>query len=212
LKTKSHQKYKLLDGTIVPSVTTVLQNLGWNKNQLISWARREAQAGNDPDKVRDKAADIGTLAHYLIECSLKNELADVTDYAPSHLELATKAFEAYKQWSQDRNIELVGSELQLVSEQFKFGGTIDLLCKYDGQLSLIDFKTSKDVYADHKIQVSAYKKLLEENGHKIERVFILKISKEDGSYAHHEIPETTLEKGWETFNLLLNLHNLKKSF
>lgn len=38
-KTKAHQKYRLVDGTIVPSVTTIIQELGWNKNALVAWAR-----------------------------------------------------------------------------------------------------------------------------------------------------------------------------
>ena len=62
-KQKVHTKYYLADGTQVPSVTTIIGGqLGWNKRMLMAWSKREAAAGRDPDKVRDKAADIGTLA------------------------------------------------------------------------------------------------------------------------------------------------------
>ena len=63
-KTKAHTAYKLKDGTRVKGVTTILNNLGWNKNVLVAWARRTALAGDDPDAVLKEAGAIGTLAHY----------------------------------------------------------------------------------------------------------------------------------------------------
>ena len=41
------QGYRLADGTKVPGVTTVISQLGWNKNQLLWWAWSEGQAGRD---------------------------------------------------------------------------------------------------------------------------------------------------------------------
>ena len=60
--------YMLLDGTKAPSVTTIIsQNLGWNKQVLINWAKRQTMVGNDADKVLQDAADTGPLLHLLIE-------------------------------------------------------------------------------------------------------------------------------------------------
>ncbi|MDH4129014.1 MAG: PD-(D/E)XK nuclease family protein [Spirochaetota bacterium] len=76
----------------------------------------------------------------------------------------------------------------IATEKFYKGskvcGTIDLIAKKNGLLSLIDFKTtSKDFYAesqlhDYVMQLSAYKKLFEQNnpGIKIEKCYIYQFS------------------------------------
>ena len=47
------QKYVLQDGTKAPSVTTLIgQNLGWNKQALINWAKRQTMIGKDADAVK----------------------------------------------------------------------------------------------------------------------------------------------------------------
>ena len=95
-KTRAHQRYKLENGTIVPGVTTIIgSHLGWNKNALIAWARKEALAGNDPNKVRDHAADIGTCAHYLIECYFKNTEPDMSEYSALVADKAENCFIAF---------------------------------------------------------------------------------------------------------------------
>ena len=69
--TKQHTVYKTSDGERLPGVTTVINELGWNKNMLIAWSRREALAGNDPNKIKDEAAKPGTLTHSFIEGHIK---------------------------------------------------------------------------------------------------------------------------------------------
>jgi hypothetical protein len=48
-------------------------------------------------------------------------------------------------------------------ENFSHGyaGSIDLICRIDGQIWVIDLKTSKQVFESHKIQLSAYKHIVE---------------------------------------------------
>lgn len=208
-KTRAHQKYTLADGTTVPGVTTVIgSNLGWNKNMLIAWARREALAGNDPNKIRDNAADIGTLAHYLIECHLKGKEPDVSEYSPADLSLAENSFLAYLEWEGQHQVKHVYSELQLVSEQYHYGGTIDLVAEVDGYLSLVDFKTSKGVYPEHRLQLAAYQHLYAERfSDGLLPPHILRIGK-DGEFQHYKLQ--SLNKEWEIFKSLLTIHRLRK--
>jgi len=80
---RPHTRYRLNDNTIVPGVTTIIGGqLSWNKQMLIFWARKEALAGNDPMKVKFEAANIGTLAHYMVECHINSVLTKekVTPY------------------------------------------------------------------------------------------------------------------------------------
>ena len=68
---KHGQKYILKDGTIAPSVTTYINELGWNKQTLINWAKRLTFGGLDADKVLQDLAETGTLLHLMIEGSIK---------------------------------------------------------------------------------------------------------------------------------------------
>jgi hypothetical protein len=218
-KTKAHQRYRLKDGTIVPSTTTIINELGWNKNALVAWARRVALAGNDPDKVRDQAADIGTLAHYMIECHLKGEEPDISEYGQADIDKAENCYLNYLEWEKEHVDEVWHSELQLVSEVHKYGGTMDLVGVIDGKPSLLDFKSSKGIYPEFKIQIAAYLQLYFENfrrdnspalltGH------ILRLDKSGDGFEHHVLGRLTdadaMQHPWEVFVHCRQLYDLKK--
>ena len=59
--------YRLADGTKVPGVTTILGR--WkDSGGLLQWAFKQGQSGaRTLYEERDKAADIGTLAHAMVE-------------------------------------------------------------------------------------------------------------------------------------------------
>ena len=65
-KFKRHgEAYILDDETKAPSVTTIIgDNLGWNKNALMGWAKRQTMVGNDVDAMLKDAGAI--LAHSCI--------------------------------------------------------------------------------------------------------------------------------------------------
>ena len=214
-KTKAHQKYRLTDGSIVPSVTTIIQELGWNKNALIAWARREALAGNDPNKVRDKAADIGTIVHYLIECHFKGIEPDLSEYAPADVDKAENCFLNYLEWEKNHVQEVWYSELQLVSETYRYGGTIDFVGLIDGVPSLLDFKSSSGVWPEYKIQVAAYQNLYFEHSGFVKSKLqghLLQLDK-NGDGFHHVVlgyQDKELKPAWEVFLHCLEIYKLKK--
>lgn len=200
-------RYKTQAGEVVQGVTTIIgSNLGWNKNVLIAWARKQAMAGKDPTEIKEKAGNIGTLAHLLCESDAKGITPDLKDYPKEHIETANKCFLSYTEWKKRNNIVEITSEISLVSEEFKYGGTIDMLYKVDGKWILADIKTSSGVYVDHKIQVAAYAELCREHGYDIVEVWILHLRK-DGTFQDYKF--TDLKKYWEIFKLLLNLNKFK---
>lgn len=217
-KTSFHQSYTI-DGLPVPSVTTVIgNNLGWNKNVLIAWARKTAAAGIDPDKVKQEAADLGTLVHALIEeyisqrnPSLPSKSVVRETYAPVQLEKALKGLEAFKTWVDQAKVDLASadtkSEFGLVSRWYRYGGTIDLIVPINGVLSLVDFKTSNGVYADHRIQLSAYQQMLFESYGILFPAHLLRIGKEDGTFNHHFY--SNLDNEFAVFQHLLSIHELR---
>lgn len=219
-KTKSHTRYRNADNKIIPSVTTIIGgNLGWNKGALMGWARKMAMQGIDPNKERDEAADIGTLAHALIEehitttaPHLEPVLVDKSLYSPTNLDMAETAFLAYLEWEKQNNVDLTDSRVQaearLVSEWLQYGGTLDLIAPIDGVLSLIDFKSTNALYAEHRIQLAAYEWLYEENYGEEIPTHLLQVSKDEGDFHHHQFADLSDEM--EIFRLLAKIHMLHK--
>lgn len=207
MTTKAHQQYKTSEGTIVPGVTTVLGIL--SKPALIHWAWNLGMKGEDYRKVRDKAADIGTLAHLMIECDIKGIPFDKSQYIPAHVDKAENAYLAWLEWRNKYKVETIASEVQLVSDEFKFGGTIDWVAKHKDSVWLIDFKSSKDVYDEMKYQLAAYTYLWNENRFEtIDQVHLIQLGKEDGAFAHHYYPD--LSREWEIFTHCLAIYRLTK--
>ena len=196
-KTKAHQRYKLPDGTVVPGVTTVLGIM--NKPALLNWAWKLGMEGIDFRKAKDQAADIGTIAHWLIECHLIGVEPDTGDFSPNDLDKAKLAVGKFIAWWEAGSFTLVSSEKQLVaSVKPYYGGTLDIMARdIDGRVVLIDLKTSKAIYDEYWQQVAAYGELYEQNRSfdttihedSISRYMICRIGKEEVS--NFEVQERT---------------------
>ena len=55
-----------------------------------------------------------------------------------------------------------------------YAGTVDLKCKINGEIGILDFKSSQQIYKEHELQVSAYKHA-DEDKEKIEKLWILQL-------------------------------------
>lgn len=212
--TKAHTRYVVeVDGEKrqVPGVTTVTRLHGGSKEVLIKWANQQGLEGNDVAKVKDKAADIGTCAHYLVECYLKQVEPDLSLYSPDTVGMAENACLSYFEWEKNHDVEVLLTEGQLVHDRLFFGGTIDLYAMVDGVLSLVDFKTGSGIYPEHLYQVAAYKELLEHNGNPVEAVRILRIGRDENEgFEDKLIPNAELALRWRGFTALLDLYNVEK--
>ena len=210
--TKQHTVYKTSDGERLPGVTTVINELGWNKNMLIAWSRREALAGNDPDKIKNEAAKPGTLTHSFIEGHIKGERVDTSDFTENQIELAKNSYFAFVEWERAMKPNYLGTEIQLVSEKYRFGGTADMIGEIGGELVLADWKTSKGIYPEMTIQIAAYKIAYEEMnpGKKVHHGGILRLDRETSAYDYHDISSKKMEWGWDVFQHCLALYALKK--
>jgi hypothetical protein len=207
MSVKAHQRYRLENGQIVPGATTVIgNNLGWNKNVLMGWARKQALMGNDPDLVKQKAADIGTIAHYLCECNSREKEPDLSEYPPKYVETAQKCYQGYLDFIKRHNVKDIQPEMQLVSQKYRYGGTIDMLYRTGNKLILGDIKTSSGIYVEHKIQLASYYHLALENNYKIDEVYLLHFDKK-GNFATYQIRK--LDIYWQIFKKCLDLHYMK---
>jgi hypothetical protein len=156
---------------------------------------------------RDEAADLGTQTHDAVERHIKGEEQDISEL-PNEVQTA---FYSYIKWESVTNIKIVEQEINLFSEEHQFGGTPDGIGEIDGELCLIDWKTSKGVYPDFLMQLAAYKQLWDENfpNRPITGGFHLcKFGKEFGNFSHHYWPD--LDLAWKQFKLLLKAYDNDK--
>lgn len=208
-RAKAHTVYKLADGTRVPGVTTVLNVL--NKPALVKWANNLGLQGIDSTKYVDEKAAIGTLAHDMIACYLRKEVCDTTEYSKKQIDQAENSVLSFFEWEKSHPIKPILVEKPLVSEVWRFGGTIDCLAGlHEGQHVLIDFKTSKGIFPEMLCQLAAYRYLLGDNGYKgIFNSRILRIGR-DETEGFEERVVTNLEGHWEIFTHCLSIYNLQR--
>jgi len=206
-KAKAHIRYRLANGTIVPGVTTITGVL--NKPALVYWANQMGLKGIDTRKYVDAAARVGTLAHEMVEYYLRGERLDLSDYTPNEIEKARRAFRKFVVWAKPLDLQPILLEEPLVSESYRFGGTIDFYGIRNAIPSLIDFKTSKGLYAEHLLQVAAYAMLLRDNGHLVEQVYILRIGRDEGE-GFEELRVDRLHERQRLFVYCLGVYRLQK--
>jgi hypothetical protein len=175
---KQHTVYKLKDGTRVPSVTTYLKVLD-KSNYLVPWANKLGLAGVDSTKYRDEKARIGSLAHEMILSHLKKEEPDLYEYSQMEIDQAENCFLKYLSWEKQHTVDPILAEGQMVSEVFKFGGTVDFYGRIDGRLELGDFKTGNGIYPEMWYQLAGYGMLLEEHGHHVDARRIINIGRDE---------------------------------
>ena len=210
---KAHTRYQNAAGRRIPGVTTILKNIGWNTDVLVNWAKRTAAEGLDPDRIRDASAALGTTAHYLVECWATDSEPDLKEVAPIHLQFALAAFDNFKQWADAYECTPYGTEIPVISERYQYGGTVDLVADVGGVRTLLDFKTSKGVYAEHKIQVAAYAMAYNEE-HPAEPIMalcVLQLGRERGDFTAHAVTDKEWEVGQEAFVRALDLHQYRKA-
>lgn len=158
---RAHTRYYLADGTLVPGATTISGLL--NKPALVKWANNLGLQGIDSTKYVDKAANVGTLIHALVEGHITGKTVDTSDFTALEIELAQNGFYKYLDWEKQHKVEPIFNEKQFVSEKYRYGGTLDFYCKVDGKYTLVDFKSGKGIFNEHFLQVSGYANLLKEN-------------------------------------------------
>lgn len=147
--------YETPNGDQYPSVTTVTGQL--NKQYVESWRRR---VGDEvADRISKQAADRGTRIHSYCESFLLNEsfTTDMFD-----LELWNTL-----QPVVDKIDNIHALEAMLYSDNLRMAGTVDCIGEFEGNLSVIDFKTSKKLKKQNDIQhyfiqATAYSVMFEE--------------------------------------------------
>lgn len=203
-------EYKLADGTRVSGVTTILGRFK-ESGGLLQWAFQTGKSGAAKlYDSRDEAATAGKLVHDWVESDILGLPAP--EIPDEFRQRCDSAYGAWSEWFHGSRFEIVATEVPIVSELHRFGGTIDAIAKdRHGRLCLLDWKTSNAVYSDYALQLAAYALLWNEAnpGQPITGGFHLaRFAKEHGDFEHRWWPE--LNEAEDMFLLLVKAYDLDK--
>jgi len=205
--TRQHTVYKDSKGNKLVGTTTALGILA--KPALYRWYFEQGKSGEDPFRVKDIAADIGTIAHALIMCNLHGWELDRSNLVPENISRAENSVISYLEWEKGKKIQPVIIESQLVDESLGYGGTVDLYADIDSEKVLVDFKTGKGIWPEMHYQVAAYWNLLEINGHMVDKAVILNIPKDETTDFQTKT-FTDMTREFKIFRHCLAIYKLQK--
>ncbi len=180
-KDRAHITYKTKAGKRVPGASTIAK-IGDDPSALIHWAWDLGKQNVDYKKAREGAADIGTLAHFMIQCHVRGQEADLSEFSAEQQDKASNAFLKFLEFWQSEKFEPIAVEVPLVSETYEYGGTLDLVAR-NGGVVLLDWKTSNAIYRPYVIQLAGYEMLWNVNhpGTDIARRAIIRIGKSESN-------------------------------
>ena len=164
------------------SITSVISYI--NRQIFIDWRKRVGT--EEADKITRKATSRGTDFHTLTEKHLGNEEFKTGDVQP----LSEFMFLLAKdELSRIDNIHAL--ESSLYSVELGIAGTVDCIAEHDGELAIIDFKTSKKPkpreWIDHYfVQCAAYACMLYEMTGIMVKKFVIIMSCENGECVIYE--------------------------
>ena len=115
------------------SITSITSH--FNKEIFVNWRKRVGDV--EADRVTKAATTRGTAMHTLTEHYLKNDEA-----LPTVPPISDFLFKISK-GELNKIDNIYALEGPLYSRQLGIAGTVDCIAEYDGELSIIDFKTSK---------------------------------------------------------------------
>lgn len=167
--------YVAPDGNRYPSVTTIT---GWKKRAFFAEWRKK-----NPEESR-RVLSRGTSFHTIIENHLLNDVDAVEEKKQNRPGDYYLFAQIRQELAKINNIKAL--ETALWSGTLRMAGRVDCIAEYDGNLSVIDFKTSKAIKDENDIQeyfmqATAYAIMFQERTSIPVRNIAILMSCEDGS-------------------------------
>ena len=162
-----------------PSVTSVLSFI--NAPKFADWRRRVGEEA--ANKKTKHATTRGTRLHTLFEHFLNNE--DVTGLKEWEVPLVNLMFRAAKPELVKHVDNIFQQETQMSSDRLCLAGTVDLICEWDGELAVVDFKTSEKTKPEawlegYFVQLSAYWAMFSEKTGVVPKKLVVFLVAENG--------------------------------
>ena len=131
--TESIRLYNLPSGQSVPSITSVTSF--YNRQIFVDWRKRVGL--EEANKITRIATARGTDYHQACQDYLENKELDWNNYKPM-----TKIMFLHAKEYLDKINNIHAIERTLYSEYLGLAGRVDCIAEYEGELAVIDFKTS----------------------------------------------------------------------
>ena len=114
---------------------------------------------------RDNAAAVGSAVHDaastgITPASIPDVLDTIKDGKPITVDGAEvrNRLEQFHDWLRTSKAEVLAQEFQVFNLTVGYGGQADLLVRFpSGRVALVDLKTGTSVYAEHAVQLRAYR-------------------------------------------------------
>lgn len=148
--------YETPTGKRYPSVTTVLGKMT-DKTALNEWRKRVGE--EEANRVSNRASTRGTNIHTMCEKYVLNEEFDTS--MPHNMMI----FNQIKRVLDERVDNVRATECTLYSHNLQIAGTCDLVSDFNGDLAIVDYKTStklkrKEWIEGYFLQASLYSYML----------------------------------------------------
>ena len=135
--------YKVPSGKMYPSITSVTSF--YNREIFINWRKKVGNA--EADRITKESTSRGTAYHDVVEHYMNN--GDIKD-------LKILPFIKFLFLQSKKNLDRINNihalEKSLYSDYLGLAGRVDCIAEYDGELAVIDFKTSKKIKPEEWIE------------------------------------------------------------
>ena len=128
--------YNLPSGDWVPSITSVTSF--YNRQIFADWRKRVGV--EEANRITKKATSRGTDFHAATELYMLNKEINWDEFKP-----LTKFMFAHARPYLDKINNIHAIERTLYSEYLGLAGRVDCIAEYEGELAVIDFKTSEKI-------------------------------------------------------------------
>lgn len=144
----------------VPSVTWICDHYP----KGVAFYKWLASKGwDEAESIKNAAAEKGSKVHKAIQDLVEGRTVEINSRyknpaTDKEEELTFEEYEAvcaFAAWHKETKPEIIACETAVWGDGF--AGTVDLICRIDGQKYVVDFKTSQYIWPSHELQVSAYK-------------------------------------------------------
>ena len=152
-----------------PSATTIL-NAYPTSEHLVKWI---ADNGfHESRAMRDEAGRRGTRIHSAIELLLGGGEIVKEGYTIEEWH----KLDTFVRWHAEFKPEVLGLEIPIFSKKGKYAGRLDCIARINGELYVLDWKSSANIHKSFPLQFAAYAKAVEENSDlKIDNVAVIRL-------------------------------------
>jgi len=156
------ERWYTINNEFYPSVTWIAEyypkGIGYFK-----WLANKGW--DEAEALKVAAGDKGSKVHQAIALLIEGETVNIDDKLTNPTtgeeeELTPEEYEcimSFVDWHKEqKDIKYLAHEEVVYNIKYKYAGTLDIRCQIDGQLYIIDIKTSQNIWPSHEIQLSAY--------------------------------------------------------